>query len=517
MTTITKAQLTTTNLPIVILTSNSAINDTQKQSSLKIIDNASGINSPLDAPTFQGMIGLKTRGSLTAVKMNYSVETWSSPFISLDTSLLKMPSENDWVLIGAYVDRSLMRTMLSNSLHEKMGRYSPRFKHCELIVDNQYKGVYLFGEKIKRDTNRVDIANLKNIDNSGDQLTGGYIFTIDNGNTGGWTSAIAPPYGTAAQTIDFLYESPDANTLTPVQKVYIKSYVDSFEAALNGANFQDTLVGWRKYGAENSFIDYMIMNELSKDYEGYRKNTYIYKDKLGKLKPGPLWGNEIAWANTIDCNSNLTTGWAYEAGNVCSTNSKLAPFWWSKLATDVEYMKALKCRYTEYRKTGNLLDTAKIFYTIDSMATRLNANGAITRNFTQYPIWGVNLVNEPTPMSTNHAQEIASIKQYIKARLTWLDAQWFSTNCVFPVSVNNAISENEVSIYPNPTSSMLNVEMPNKNNSSIKIIDVSGRIIYSQIVSQKNTTIDLSKFNKGIYFVEVKNNQQSYVRKIIKE
>ena len=35
--------------------------------------------------------------------------------------------------------------------------YSPRTQFCELIINDQYKGVYLFTEKIKRDNGRVDI------------------------------------------------------------------------------------------------------------------------------------------------------------------------------------------------------------------------------------------------------------------------------------------------------------------------------------------------------------------------
>ena len=517
LTTISKAQLTSTNLPIVILTSTAAISDTQKQAALKIIDNVTGVNTPFDAAKFEGMIGLKLRGGISNPKFSYSIETWSTPFISLDTSLLSLPRENDWVLLSSYVDRSLMRNLLTNNLHEKMGRYAPRFKLCELIVDNQYKGVYLFGEKIKRDTSRLDIANLKNIDISGDQLTGGYIFTIDDGGTNGWASAVAPPFATLGQTINFLYEVPDASVIQIPQKLYIKAYVDSFESALNGNNFQDTAIGWRKYAAENSLIDYMIMNEVSKDYEAYRKNTYLYKDKLGKLKTGPMWGNDIAWGNTIDCNSNLATGWAYELGNVCNTNSKLAPFWWSKLATDVEYMKELKCRYTEYRKVGNLLDTTKIFQTIDSISTRLNANGAVTRNFTQWPIWNVPLVNEPTPMSSNHAEEIAGIKNYIRARIAWLDNQWFTLNCVFPTNVKNSINENEVILYPIPATDIIHIDLKIKENVQINLLSIDGKKLVSMKASSYKNSIDLSSYQKGIYFVEIKCNDQVLVKKVIKE
>ncbi len=60
-----------------------------------------------------------------------------------------------------------------------MGHYAPRTVYCEVVVNGDYQGIYLLGEKIKQDKNRVDIAKLNPDENSGDDLTGGYVFVND--------------------------------------------------------------------------------------------------------------------------------------------------------------------------------------------------------------------------------------------------------------------------------------------------------------------------------------------------
>lgn len=513
------AQLTSTNLPIAIVTFTGTPTDsTQLQGNLQIIDNTSGINTPTDPPKFSGMVGVKYRGNTAYPKKSYSIETWSSPTISLDTSLLNMPSENDWVLLASYEDRSLARFMLSTKTMEKMGRYAPRMKYCELIVNNQYQGIYLFGEKIKRDSNRVDIAKLTNIDVSGNNLTGGYILLVDGGNNG-WTSAYAPPYGTT-QTIKIQVDYPDPADILPVQENYIQSYVDSFENAMNASNFQDTTLGWRRFGGVNSMADYMIMTEVCKDLDAYRKNAFFYKDKGSKLRFGPIWGHELAYKNTIDCESDKDTGWAFNSGSVCSSNSRLAPFWWSKVTTDTAFMRELKCAYSSYRMPGNALDTARMFAVLDSINTYLNAQSAVIRNFVQWPIWGVPIVNEPTPMAINYAEELAHMKSYLKARLAWLDTQWYTTTgCPFASAVNDIIAGNNISIYPNPAATELTISIQTneKKQCHVEVVNLQGSVLLKTKTVRNNTQLNIAELPAGMYFIKITEGQHLVTKKFVKQ
>ena len=111
-----------------------------------------------------------------------------------NVSLLGMPEENDWVLYAPWQDKSMIRNILTYKLSNDLGKYAPRAKLIELYLNDEYRGVYVLMEKIKRDANRVDISKLNPDEISGDDLTGGYILKFDwfftGDNLGGFESDI---------------------------------------------------------------------------------------------------------------------------------------------------------------------------------------------------------------------------------------------------------------------------------------------------------------------------------------
>ena len=114
---------------------------------------------------------------------------------------------------------------------------------------------------------------------------------------------------TNPQTIDFLYHYPKADEINFFQKNYIQSFVYAFESALYGPNFTDTLLGYRQYADINSFVDYFLLTESTKDVDGYRISTYLYKyrdSKGGKLFVGPPWDYNLGWGNADYCEGGLT-------------------------------------------------------------------------------------------------------------------------------------------------------------------------------------------------------------------
>ena len=176
--------LTTSDLPIVIINTDAEINaDAKIPGTMQIIDNGSGqTNSVSDTPNgFDGHIGIKLRGesSLNFNQKKYTIETWDAQGNDSTVSIFGMPEESDWVLLAPYNDVSMVRDVYAFALWNEMGHWGPRTRMCEVIVNNDYRGVYAFCERIKRDKNRVDISKLKPEDISGRDLTGGYIVRID--------------------------------------------------------------------------------------------------------------------------------------------------------------------------------------------------------------------------------------------------------------------------------------------------------------------------------------------------
>lgn len=521
------AQLTSTNLPIIVITTpgSTAITGTQAPGTMKIVNNGSGTNAPGDAGAFTGPIGIRTSGPASYPKKSYYVETWgATAFQTRDTALLGMPSENDWVLLALYPDRSLMRPMIAFEVYRQMGFYAPRMRPVEVTVNGTYAGVYLWGERIKRDDNRVDMANLALTDNSGERITGGYLFKIDEDADDYWTSTYTPPYRSASQDIKFHYDDPEDNAISGVQKNYIKRYVDSFENALQSAPLTDTVAGWRGFAAQRWWDSWLILQEAMGNEEAYRKSTFLYKDRSRKLRVGPPWGFETSLYNTADCNAHRDTAWMFRHAQYCPANTYLPPFWWYRLQDDPVYMQDLKCRYSQWRASGGPLDTARLFSHIDSLATLLTSGGAVSRNFILYPIWSTPLVNEPTPMTANHAQEVARIKTYLRARLTFLDSKWtVSLPCAISTSVSEQqMGEPNVALYPNPVANVARLEMFTSVAETVLVTvrDVYGRAVFSRswmkAAGTQALTIDAARWPAGMYTVsaQVRGQQPATLRLI---
>lgn len=411
---------TTSNLPIVVISTNgqTIVDDPRIVCDMGIIDNGFGIINSINDPfnDYNGKISIEYRGSSsqTFPKKPYALETQDSIGNNNNVSLLGMPVENDWILYAPYSDKALMRNFLTFDLGRKMGHYAPRTVYCELVINGDYKGVYILMEKIKRDKDRVDIAKLDADDLAGDSLTGGYIIKVDKYTGTGGVDWLSDFPNISGGLLYIQYHYPEAAVLQPQQLNYIEQYVDSFEYALNGLNFADTSIGYAKYIDVNSFIDFYIINEISKNIDGYRLSTYMHKDKQskgGKLTMGPFWDFNLAFGNADYCNGGITSGWEVNGG--CGGNN---PFWFERLLDDTIYENKLKCRWEYLREKSFHQDS--IFNVIDSMALYLN--DAQLRNFQQWPTLG-NYVWPNFYVGNTYQDELNFFKNWIGDRLLWID------------------------------------------------------------------------------------------------
>jgi len=254
----------TSNLPIVIInTYGVEIPDEPKiEGYMGIIDNGpDSLNNQYDTLNdYDGHIGIEIRGQSSQMfpKKSYGFETRDADGENLNVSLLGMPEENDWILYAPYTDKSMLRNFISYYMGSKLDGYCTRIAYCEVIVNDDYKGVYILLEKIKKDDKRVSIATLDSDDISGDSLTGGYILKVDKIDPGfvygvdGWKSIPSPPYPNA-MNITFQYYYPKAGDLVPQQSNYIKDYVTEAENALTSPSFSDPDIGYNAFLNTGSF------------------------------------------------------------------------------------------------------------------------------------------------------------------------------------------------------------------------------------------------------------------------
>ncbi len=519
-------EFSSSNLPIVIVdTYGQNIPDEPKiLVGMKIIDNGPGQRNYItDTPAYDGFAGFEIRGSSSQQfpKKSYGIETWDADGQDIKVSLLGMPKESDWILNANYSDKTLMRNTLAYQLFQKMGHYATRYRHVELMLNNSYRGVYIFSEKIKRDKDRVNIAKITETNNSGDSLTGGYIVKIDKstGSGGaGWTSSYPPPSHPYNQTIFFQYEYPKYDKISPQQKAYISNYVNTFETTLKGPFFDQLENGWRKYADEYSFIDYFLVNEISKNVDGYRLSTFIHKEREslgGKLRMGPVWDYDIAFRNANYCGGDAVTGWAYQFP--CSYDSWQVPFWWQRLLQDNLYADHLKCRWIELRE--NKLSNQWFEQYIDSLATLLDEGQA--RNFVKWPILGIYVWPNPQPIPTSYAGEINALKNYLNNRLSWLDNNL--PGYCNPNQLNESRNTGqELRVYPNPATDWIEIETitPFDNSVEISVLDATGKTFArfdgrSLRTADNSFRVNLKNLSSGIWILRFADKQHSIHRRLV--
>ncbi|SHG91314.1 CotH kinase family protein [Flagellimonas flava] len=379
---------------------------------------------------YEGNMGIEIRGASSQLfpKKSYGFETWDESNEDLDVSLLDYPEEEDWVLYAPYSDKSLMRNMLIYDLSRDMGRYASRTQFVEISINEVYQGVYVFMEKLKRDSNRIDINKLKEDENTGEDLTGGYILKIDKtagSNLGegynelnSFVSNYDPPLASFDQEIYFLYEYPDAEDITDEQKAYISGYMGDFESALASDDFMDPDLGYQAYIDVDSFIDFFILTELSNNVDGYRLSTFMSKEKNEKLKMGPIWDFNLAFGNADYCSGGNTNVWAYQFNQRCPNDVWLVPFWWTRLLEDPDFVSKLQSRWSSLR--AGALSNQSIVNRIDDYETTLTDAGAVKTNFEKWPVLGIYIWPNEF-VGDSHDEELTYLRTWIEDRLTWMD------------------------------------------------------------------------------------------------
>jgi hypothetical protein len=476
-----------------------------------LIDNGPGrYNSPDDPfNVYDGQISIEIRGESSAYfyeKKSYSIETQTDSGTNNNVSLIGLPEENDYVLYGPYGDKSLIRNVLTYRLFEDFGHYAPRTRFMELMIDEDYKGLYVLTEKIKRDKNRVDIARLTPADTTMEDISGGYLLRIDKTSKMApeeyWESPVSPPVEGYGRIIYQNFD-PGYYELTDKQRLYIWSHLLKFETALVSPDFMDPQKGYRAYLDLPSFIDLMILNEFVKDVDGFRLSHYFYKEKDsdgGKLVNGPPWDYNLTFGNS-DYTEDVhrTYNWTYTLTNTI--------YWWARTMEDPWFRNQVYCRWDELY--GSILSPGRVNTMIDSLI--LEMGDAVPRNFERWPILGV--YQWPNSYVGNtYGEEEAYLRTWIGERLKWIDGEWGGL-CI-PVSDRSEetiAAGPRLKVYPNPSdlsNSYLSLNLGGPATLRIRLYDMAGKLVHQSMVACSGREAayalpDLSFLPAGIYNLEV--------------
>jgi hypothetical protein len=369
-----------------------------------------------DATAFAGPAGLRIRGSSSTQfpKKSFFLEVWDESRGDLHVPLLGMPSQSDWILYAPYTDKSLMRDVLAYKWSNDIGRYAVRTRFVEAFIRTSpgplsagdYVGVYVLEEKIKQDPNRVNLVDIQPADSAPPEVTGGYIAKkdrLDPGDSGFTTSS--------GQQL--AYVEPKEEEITTAQAAYLIGYLNQMESTLYGSAFADPINGYAGYLDADSFIDHHILVEMTKNIDGFRLSTFMFKDRNAKLNMGPIWDYNLTLGNANYLDGWLPTGWYHdELGNSDYP-------WYARLFQDPEFRMRYADRWYALRRQA--FRTPTLLADIDAYATLLNESQA--RNYVRWPILGT-YVWPNWYIGATFDDEIVWMKQWLTDRLTWIDGQF---------------------------------------------------------------------------------------------
>ncbi|GAA5484516.1 CotH kinase family protein [Haloferula sargassicola] len=401
-------------------------------------DPVTGRTSLDSLPTDSHRCGIKRRGSSTLnnPKGNYRVEFWQDGSEEeKKVRLLGLSEHDEWVLYAPYYyDRSLIRNAFLFGLSNDIGDWAPRTRFCEVYLNTDggpvtagdYQGVYVLMERISRDGDRVDIDRLAASDNAAPEVTGGYILSIDRPDPEdqGFRSALGHPFDppNANPQPFFNHVYPKEQNITPEQSSYIRGYIDDMEAALYGSNFTDPETGYRAWLDTAPTIDHHLMVTFSKDPDGLRLSTYLYKPRLGKLAFGPLWDFDRSMGPDGDDRAESPQGW--------DPKPERAEFfgydYWGRLFEDPDFMQEWIDRWQELRR-GPFADAA-MQARVDQMAAELEESQV--RNAQRWP----NVAPNGGDLTTlgGYDGEIDHLKNWMFQRAAWIDSQFVAPPVISP-------------------------------------------------------------------------------------
>ncbi|MDQ1288698.1 MAG: hypothetical protein QG622_2264 [Actinomycetota bacterium] len=393
-----------------------------KDVSVMVMDASGGTSSLAQTPTLTTRGGFHLRGQSSANfdKAPYRVEFWNNKNKDADLPVLGMPADSDWILRGPFPDKSLIREAFAYTLGRDIGIAAPRFAFVELYLNldnspmaaNDYQGVYMFIENIKRSPDRVNIAKLKKTQLKEPEISGGYVLQFN-------LMSAEPPTltctgGTAQAPCWKDLEVKEPEELQPAQQTWITNYVQKFHDALHGPNPSNTQTGYPAYIDVDSFVNMIIVNEVAREGDSYLRSTHFYKDRGGKILAGPLWDYDLGF-NSLP-GFSVVDGWQYkpQSGMFGTTSD-----WFEKLMADPVFLAKVKDRWAVLRQ-GALSDT--------QMQARVQAisgplTNAATRNFQRWPNLNTATVGGfPTQTSQTWQQQVQILQDFLVKRTAWLNS-----------------------------------------------------------------------------------------------
>ena len=250
-------------------------------------------------------LGIRTRGHSTRFmpKRPYRIR------FDENTSLFGMKSAKNYILLANYLDRSLVRNSLMTYMSKLLDTpmYTLDFRYVDLYLNQSYRGQYLLMERVEFQKNRLNIEPNLALDDAGFMVELDFqVYVQNQGNEGlEWFKMNNKPYvikePNPIRTVGYQFRH------TGFMNTYFHSTRQALIERRDYENFIDV----------DNWIDYFLMQEISKNVDVGWGSVYMIKETGGKLKHMPLWDFDLAFGNAdyIPYGPVGHWGWANEEKN----------------------------------------------------------------------------------------------------------------------------------------------------------------------------------------------------------
>lgn len=402
--------------------------DSMIQVRMQVFDSPDSYNHPTDRPTLSTETRIRVRGhsSRDFEKAPYLLKLVTHEGEERDEALLGMSPHNEWALHGPYLDKSLLRNYLFYNLSGELMEYAPNCRFCELILNGDYRGVYLLTETITAGEGRLPINKKEK-----GSLLSGYLLRIDRPTVADLETlrdvdVLTERANIQRQDVEIRY--PGKNRLTEEMKTGIERDFSAFEKALYSYDFDTGEYSYKQFIDVDNFVDYYIINAITSNVDAGRFSTYIYKSVDGLYRM-------CVWDFNNSCDN-------FKTAQVGSDFDSLRwAAYYDMLFRDRAFVKRVISRYHEQRK-GLLSDAALDEYIDDTLAF---LGDAVDRNSVR---WADYIASDPLddPEGTgrnphSQAEAVAQLKDNLHRRLAWLDENIDYLLQFCAASANKAYSE----------------------------------------------------------------------------
>ncbi len=326
-------------------------------------------------------------------------------------SILGMNPDKDYVFSSNYADPSLIRNAVVLDMAEVMTNLSwnPDYRFCELYINDEYMGIYSLCEKIEDSKDKINLGKPE-YDEKGRITDGGFILEW------GWDYDCENIYGKdyfMSTSRDCIYvKEPD------VDEVWSPGFKYAYDCYKAAESCVENKGDYAKYIDVDSWVDWFIINELTNNTEcSFYRSLYMYKEKGGKLRLGPLWDYDTAFGNhTIDLPDY--DGWV----SVDSTFQYMQkPDMIYYLLLDEAFCDKIKKRWADVKE--DLLNTALM--SIESRSNELS--DYLDKYFAKWPklLSGSHIgsARSTTYGFTTYEEHIDYMRTFIKKRYEWMDSK----------------------------------------------------------------------------------------------